>query len=158
MSKIESQIKELKLKLKKIEFLEHILNSAKEYDHKDFKDVKEDVVSLLEVFITNAISRIESGETRKAAPVNNAVFNDSEQPVKVEQTPAQKESVESKDINAIASFAFDNRELSGKTVSVANDQNMEVKGEVVGLEYPHVLVKTTAGPIIKVPLEKVSPL
>jgi hypothetical protein len=52
-------------------------------------------------------------------------------------------------------FAMDNRHLGNKKVRVFNDQNMDITGTVVGLDAPHVLVKTTAGPTIEVPLERV---
>lgn len=56
------------------------------------------------------------------------------------------------------SFAMDNRHLGGKRVQVINDKNVDVRGVVVGLDAPLVIVKTDTGPTIEVPLEKIVPL
>lgn len=151
MSRIQTQINELKTKLKKVEFLTHILSSAKEYNHDDFRDVKDDIVLLLEKFVEGAITEIEGGQP--AAPSKRETPPPAFTP---ENTEAAKTSIERADINAIASFAMDNRHLSNKDVSVINDRNLSIKGKVVGLEYPNVLVKTTTGPTIKVPLAQIN--
>lgn len=53
-------------------------------------------------------------------------------------------------------FAMDNRHLGGKRVQVMNDKNIDLRGEVVGLDAPMVLVKTDEGPTIEVPLERIA--
>ena len=172
MSKIDDQIKELQLKKKKIEFLNHILKSAKDYKHKDFDDIKESVIEDLEKFVTNAIVGIENGsgvnwdglmdqndlailktmvnkvKNRPAPTPKNQPYNNS--------SPEKKKPVA--DPNDKLSFALNNRHLANKRVTVANDQNMQVQGEVVGLDAPNVVVRTDAGPTINVPIDKVSPI
>ena len=177
MSKINDQIKELQNKLKRVEFLNHILDSAKNYQNKDFADVKDDVVLLLEEFVTQTISAIENStgvtkeeqtqgqlsqeelsvvkglvqkvqdRTNGQAPAQNNPYGPSQ--------PAQPKK-KLLDANDKLSFAMENRHLAGKRVMVANDQNMQVNGEVVGLDAPHVQVRTDTGPVINVPIEKIS--
>ena len=170
MSKIDDQIKSLQLKKKKVEFLTHILISAKDYSHKDFAEVKDAVVETLEAFVTNAISSIEEGGEPQDTP--NPMLGFSESQVKVlqqladralnrkpeppkapdsTQAPPQNEAPADK-----MAFALANRHLAGQMVSVANDKNMIVKGKVVGLDAPNVLVKTETGPTIAVPISNIS--
>lgn len=165
MSKIEEQIqklreqeKRLQRETRKVEFFTHILDSAKEYNHTAFNDVKNDVVSLLENFVKKTIEAIEAGTevtiTVGPAPI---VTPPSVQETQVQPTPAKAKQVEdATGAHDKLSFALDNRHLAGKKVSVMNDKNIDIRGSVVGLDAPFVLVKTDTGPTIKVPLEKVS--
>lgn len=181
MSKINDQIKELQNKLKRVEFLNHILDSAKHYNNDQFKDVKDEVVALLEDFVTQTIATIEnsagSAQEEQAngqltqnelsvvknmvqrvqdrsngqAPVNDPYgANQQNQPVKPKKPML--------DANDKLSFAMSNRHLAGKRVNVANDKGMTVNGEVVGLDAPHVVVRTDTGPTINVPIENISVL
>lgn len=183
VSKINEQIKELQTKLKKIEFLNHILDSAKKYENKDFKDVKEDVISLLEEFVTVSIENIENGPSLKAVKLEGTFTEEDlnilrsmvgrvktkSQPTTVDkQTPnkvndpygsGQPPKASKKDLvdnNDKLTFALDNRHLANKRVTVANDTGMQVHGEVVGLDAPNVVVKTDTGPTIQVPIGNVS--
>lgn len=166
MSKIDEQILKLKeaekhlaLEKKKIEFLNHILNSAKEYEHTDFQEVKTQVIDLLEEFTTKAIEAIENSEKlifgtgqEKSVPSSTSV----EVPKK-EQPSAKDEKKEAPQLSPQEklNFSLNHRHLANKRVSVANDQNVEIKGIVVGLDAPYVVVETTTGPVIKVPVDKV---
>jgi len=165
MSKIAEQIAQLKKKEKQVELLNHILESTKKYDHKDFKEVKDEVVALLEKFVTKTIEAIESGvnPTTSEVPVLNIapqVPKAAEQPNAQTAAPSKPQSNSQKPTemspNEKLNFAMDNRHLAGKKVSVMNDKNIDIKGSVVGLDAPYVLVKTDTGPTIKVPLERVS--
>lgn len=173
MSKIDEQIQQLFLKKKKIDFLNHILDSAKKYDHKDYKEVKDDVISILDGFIQSSIESIESDKEIAKSSIESQVSEEDYQILKTmidkvkskkskpKDSPYEK-SKEVKDNKQYTqpqdklSFAMDNRHLANKEVSVANDQNMIIKGKVVGLDAPHVVVKTEAGPTINVPLDKIS--
>lgn len=168
MSKIAEQIAQLKKKEKQVELLNHILESTKKYDHKDFKDVKDEVVLLLEKFVSKTIEAIESGidpinatiptiniasQTPKAPEQPNvAVPQQLQTPTQPRDPSKPTELSPAEKLN----FAMDNRHLAGKKVSVMNDKNIDINGSVVGLDAPFVLVKTDTGPTIKVPLEKVS--
>lgn len=173
MSKIAEQrqkLRELEIQLalqeRKIEFLNHILASAQKYNHKDFNDVKDEVVKMLAAFVKRATEVIEGGNAeplltpvppvQKDLTVSGGTFGPENggpsQPVKP-RLPTKETDVPP---NVKLSFAMDNRHLSGKTVTVANDKNMVIKGKVVGLDAPYVLVATETGPTIKVPLEHVS--
>lgn len=170
MSKIAEQIRKLKEQEKrleretrKVEFLTHILDSAKDYEHAAFQDVKADVVSMLDQFVKKSIEAIEAGTV-----INITVGGATEpQPVaaKVETTPGAPETPKEQpkatpqpyeNPQAKLSFALEHRHLSGKAVSVINDMNLDVTGTVVGLDAPFVLVKTKTGPVIKVPVEKIN--
>lgn len=165
MSKIEDQIRKLrdeearlKRQIRKVEFLNHILASAKEYEHQDFVDVKQDVVQLLSDFVTKTVGAIEAGSevtvsvgaptiliapTQPQVPVQPQVAKQVQSPT-IELSPAQK-----------LDFAMQHRELGGKRVAVENDKNLDIKGEVVGLDAPFVVVAVKGGPTIKVPREKI---
>lgn len=165
MSKIDEQIKALQLKKKKIEFLNHILSSAKDYNHEDFKDVKDEVVSSLESFIVRTINSIESdSEIQLEASISKEDLDiiktvaDKVKSKNKEVIKSTKSSVSNPvvDNNIKLKFAMDNRVLANKKVTIANDQNLTITGTVVGLDAPDVIVRTDSGPIVKVPLEKVS--
>lgn len=159
MSKIDDHIKKLrelenKLKLEKlkIEFLRHILESAKNYNHAAFAEVKNDVVLLLDKFVNTSIEQIETGGSENPQPTKEAAT--SVKPF--EQEVPKKNAEDLVGPNDKLAFALEHRHLAGKGVSVENDKNMSVRGKVVGLDAPFVLVQTETGPIIKVPVNKVS--
>lgn len=169
MSKIEEQIKKLreeeerlKRETRKVEFFNHILTSAKEYEHQDFKDVKSDVVALLETFVKKTIEAIEAGSEvtiTVGAPVINIVQTTPQAPAQPHvaapaqlKPPAQIEASPSEKMN----FAMEHRHLGGKQVQVENDKNLTIRGKVVGLDAPFVIVQVDGGPAIKVPRDKVA--
>lgn len=162
LEKLRERERHLQREGRKIEFLRHIGQSASEYNHKTFADVKDDVNVLLANFIEKAISSIETEQpliiSVGQAPAAQPVAAQTQQ-----QTPAQQHQQHIKSMveqelspSEKLSFAMDNRHLAGKRVMVENDKNIEIRGEVVGLDAPFVHVKTDTGPIIKVPLAKVS--
>ena len=166
MSKIAEQIQLLRDKEKslqretlKIEFLNHILSSASNYDHVEFNDVKQEVVVLLGDFVAKVTKSIEDGtkfnlvaeqEVTKIESVVTPPAAATTAPVTVKK-PVDEVSPHEK-----LSFALENRHLAGRKVSVSNDKNMTISGNVVGLDAPFVIVKTETGPVIKVPLALVS--
>jgi hypothetical protein len=175
MSAIDDKLKQLKeqeLQLqrekRKVELLNLILSSTKDLPQEiGFPDVKDEVVTLLGEFVKNATWAIETGsvlcyeadnrvpiiETTHRAP---QIVSPVEQPVKPTPTPIAKTGAPELSPNEKLNFALDNRHLGGKKVTVANDKNLVINGTVVGLDAPHVLVKTDTGPTIKVPLDNVS--
>lgn len=163
IQKLREQEKRLERETRKVEFLTHILQSASTYEHASFKDVKQDVVSLLENFVKKTIEAIEAG-TEVTITVGPPTINIIPT---TPQTPAQpqvgaaaqlqpKKTEDRVSVAEKASFALDNRHLGGKMVSVENDKNMTIRGKVVGLDAPFVIIQTDTGPTIRVPLEKVS--
>ena len=175
MSKINDQIKELQTKLKRIEFLNHILDSAKKYENENFKNVKKDVICSLEEFVVSTIAGIESGSSSITkvtvdSQLSQEELNVVKSMVQRVQTKNQKTTMPIQgvndpygppkkplvDNNDKLTFAMDNRHLANKRVSVANDKGLTVAGEVVGLDAPNVVVKTDTGPTIQVPLGNVS--
>lgn len=172
MSKIEEQIqklreqeKRLQRETRKVEFFSHILESAKQYEHVAFEDVKDDVVSLLQNFVKKTIEAIEAGTevTITVGPATAATAPSVPQAPAQPQFATPEQSQPKKPAgpqemspNEKLNFALDHRHLGGKKVSVANDKNIEIKGHVVGLDAPFVIIKTDTGPTIKVPVEHVS--
>lgn len=158
IKKLREQEKQLELEKRKVEFLNHILQSAKDYNHKAFVDVKNDVILMLIEFTEKAIQAIETGTTPViAVPKDAAVF----QPETPATAPAQAQAKPKPTEGEMGpgeklNFALDNRHLGGKKVTVANDKNLTVTGTVVGLDAPFVIVKTDTGPTIRVPLPQVS--
>lgn len=162
MSAIEQRLKQLKdqeNKLRqdqsKIDFLNHILQSAKEYDHKDYAEVKEDVVKMLAEMVRAGIVSIENGTT--------LTFNTS-QNQEVPPPPADSQAATATQNNAAKpqlkenelgpndklSFALQHRELGGKQVQVLNKTGGDpYQGTVVGLDAPYVHVAIKDGPTIK---------
>lgn len=178
MSTIDDQIKTLQLKKKKIAFLKHILSSTKSYRDKelDAKASKE-VIAALSKFVDDQIVIIETGNDIEPVDSNDpSRFSDAQteilrkiatrallktpgepKPVKQNNTPPSPQNrPDAAETPDKLSFALDNRHLAGKRVTVANDQNMRVLGEVVGLDAPNVIVKTDTGPTIQVPLSNIS--
>lgn len=160
IQKLKEQEKRLERETRKVEFLTHILDSAKEYEHAAFQDVKTDVVGMLDQFVKKSIEAIEAGTvinitvggTSEAPPIVVAKVESAPTPPPAAKTPPQPfENPQAK-----LSFALEHRHLSGKAVSVINEMNLEVTGTVVGLDAPFVLVKTKSGPVIKVPVEKIN--
>ena len=158
MSNIDKQIAELQRKKKKIEFLKHILNSVIDYTAKDFEEVQPEVQDIMSEFINSKIEEIENGPKpqKKATPVqptqNDPMAGPGQKPAQPQAQPIPGN--EKPSVQQMASFALENRHLSGKTVTAVNAEGGEVKGEVVGLDYPHVLIRTDEGPVIKAPRER----
>jgi hypothetical protein len=181
MSNIDQQIKALQLKKKKIDYISYIADLIKQ-DTKciDFKDVQKEVIEKIEPFLLQLMESIE----KDTAVVNAEVIpfsKEEEQILKtiaaraIQKAPATtpssgynqeipppvppKRSESSQLANADKmNFAINNRHLANKRVQVMNDQNAQIFGTVVGLDAPHVLVKTETGPTIQVPIQKIVPV
>lgn len=182
MSKIQEQIKALQEKQKKIDYVSYVADLIKN-DTKcvDYKDVQEEIVGKIEPFLLQLIESIEKDAEPQSSQsagtfteeqatalktladrvlqkpvipqVNNQAFSsDTPPPVKPAQ-PANQLSHNDK-----MNFALNNRHLAQKRVQVLNDQNAPIYGTVVGLDAPHVVVKTETGPTINVPVEKIVPV
>lgn len=164
LKKLHDLQKKLELDKLKIEFLNHILESARKYNDKDFKHVKEAVVEMLSTFVLHAVETIDRGEpfTIQAqapkAPEANTPFATEETKTTPVAPPQPKRLTTPGEASPSEkmSFAMAHRELANKMVSVANDKNMLVKGKVVGLDAPFVVVAVDGGPTIKVPRGNVS--
>lgn len=176
MSNIDAQIKALLLKKKKIDYVSYIADLIKN-DTKcvDFEDVQKEIVSRIEPFLLELMTAIENDVEVSVAPKidperQKALLELADKVLAAKKNPKsqnepsrnepfaptpktpQKPIVSNQDK---MSFALDNRHLGGKRVQVENDTNSDVKGTVVGLDAPYVVVKTDQGPTINVPLEKV---
>ncbi len=182
---IEAKIQELMLKKKKIDYLKYVEDLIRN-DTKciDYKSVKDDVVSTITPHIMKLIQSIENDTEVKYA--DNQEFSPEQfkalvfladrvnapkptpSAVQVNETPApsayqpeQPIAAPKKDLlshNDKMNFAMNNRHLADKRVQVLNDANTPIYGKVVGLDAPHIIVKTEAGPTINVPVEKVNPV
>ena len=157
---VKDQENKLRLDQCKVDFLNHILQSAKEYDHKDFAEVKEEVVKMLDGMVKAGIVSIENGTT---VSFNVPLATDpGPPPTNTQDTKTDRvDTVKSKAAPGLSpheqlNFALDNRHLSGKTVKVYGLNNEELgTGKVVGLDAPFVIVKTETGPTAKIPLDKI---
>jgi hypothetical protein len=176
MSKIDQQIKDLQLKKKKIDYVSYVADLIKN-DTKciDFKEVQKEIVGKIEPFLIDLITAIENDDqvvqkpgavpvlsevqTKVLAQVADKLLTKSSEPVQ-NTTPAKREERKKPEVDNVShhdkmNFAMNNRHLANKRVQVINDKNVELFGQVVGLDAPFVLVKTDTGPTIKVELEKV---
>lgn len=183
MSSIDAQIKALQMKKKKIDYISYIADLVKN-DTKciDFKEVQSEVVSKIEPFLIELMTAIETDSEVK--PKDSKSLDEKEidvlkavaqkimtkpptvpdvQPLAKPNGAYNQESASTKpppeaNPHDKMNFAMNNRHLANRKVQVLNDQNTTIIGNVVGLDAPHVLVKTETGPTIKVPLEKVVPI
>lgn len=176
MSNIDAQIKALLLKKKKIDYVSYIADLIKN-DTKcvDFEDVQKEIVSRIEPFLLELMSAIEN-DTEVTADAgidqerSKALLELADKVLAAKKNPkSQNETSKNEPFTKTnkeptkpvtsnqdkMSFALDNRHLGGKRVQVENDTNSDVKGTVVGLDAPFVVVKTDQGPTINVPLEKI---
>jgi uncharacterized membrane protein len=172
MSKIETLIKELEFKKKKIEFINTILESVKEYE--DVEDeVKADILVIMEEFVAKVVDSIENDagvESDKKSEFSKEEVDAlravaqrlKNKPVQetASQPPAPKKPQRTPvDNNDKLAFAMENRRLADKKVKVINTENdVSFIGTVVGLDAPFVVVQPKDGPAVKVPLEDVVPL
>lgn len=178
MSNIDTQIAALLLKKKKIDYISYIADLVKN-DTKclDFKDIQEEIVSKIEPFLLDLMTSIETGSDVKPKITEQTISGISQQDMdtlklvidaanKKIKNPSETRSKvlpqkmpvnDTMSPNDKMNFAMSNRHLANKRVKVMNDQNVDIYGLVVGLDAPHVIVKTETGPTIQVPLEKVVP-
>jgi hypothetical protein len=182
MSNIDAQIKALLLKKKKIDYVSYVADLIKNDTHCiDFKEVQDEVVSKIEPFLLGLMDAIENDTLNKTA-VNqenqlspeqlSALKLVADKVLSKPSTPQQSQTNTqnfSQDTQSVApqkpignvqdkmQFAMNNRHLANVRVQVLNDQNAQIFGTVVGLDAPHVVVKTETGPTILVPIEKVVP-
>lgn len=172
MSKIDKLIQELQLKKKKIDYLKYIKEMLTG-DQKciDYVEVQEEVLSKLTPLIDKLAEAIEEGVESTSTVISKEEMDSIKlllQKVKQKEsnpvqprpesgggTPPVKPKKDVLSQNDKINFAMDNRHLGNKKVRVLNDKNMNIVGTVVGLDAPHIIVKTEAGPTIEVPLEKV---
>lgn len=176
MSKIDDQIKELLRKKKKTELYGHILNSLSEFSDPEFEEVKSDVLLEVTAFVDAQVDMIENskkfqetGDTHPddenftleeikilkqtvkklltpKAPANDGTYQSSE------QAPTQKKQAPPEQRQDKISFALSHRHLANKRVR-CNTSNGEVLGTVVGLDAPHIIVRTDTGHTAPMPLE-----
>lgn len=179
MSNIDTQIKQLLLKKKKIDYISYIADLVKN-DTKcvDFKDVQKEIVSKIEPFLLELMSAIETDSEVKPKTNENDLSPTEVQVLKAAAAKAiakaaQPDQPKNEQVSAEAketkkqqaqmstsdkmNFAMNNRHLADKRVQVINDKNVEIFGKVVGLDAPFVVIRTDTGPVIQVPLEKVVP-
>ena len=165
MSKVLEKIKQLKIQQKKIDFLLHILDSAVEYDHDDYKEVKDDVVDILSEFIHKTINNIEGEVDEEAVNDDNKLSPDEIKSLKLianrlknfdkevakpitqtqkfeKQTPQEYEQTFKQEMSKQDKIAFSlsNRHLANKEVTV-NLNGEQFDGTVVGLDAPYIKVK-----------------
>lgn len=182
MSKIDTLIKELQEKKKKIDYLDYIIDLVSN-DQKciDFIEVQEEVISKLTPLLSDLKKQIEDGildpsessnqlssdELNTLKVLANKVKSKMSQPETSNKSKNSPYSSESEDDvrpdsgkSSIMSnqdklnFAINNRHLANKKVNV-RDGTKNIEGVVVGLDAPDVIVRTEAGPCIKVPVNRI---
>ena len=154
IKQVQDEQKRLERERLKIEYLAHILESVESYDRKEFKEVQPEVSTIMRQLIEGAIQAIENPKSAGPTPAlpRDVVPDKAPQPTPVQSNRPAPELSPSEKMN----FALTNRDLGGKKVTVLGvGTNPNQTGEVVGLDAPHVVVRTDTGPIIKVPIEKV---
>ncbi len=178
MSNIDDQIKFLQRQKKKIQFLKFIKNKAESHSDVD-KDIRKEVSEMVGSFIDIKIKEIESGQ--EVGILSSNTFSDQDvqilrqlidkvskksstpiskpTPVKpVETPPKQKLSKPLKkkvDQETVLQFRDSYLYLSDKHVTVENPNSGEqFEGKVVGLQYPHVILRTDSGDL-KIPPEDI---
>lgn len=155
MSKIDDLIKDLEFKKKKIEFLNIILESSKEYEFVE-DDVKTDIIKELEHFITTTANKIENNASSNVS--KSVKEPDAPQSKQTEEEPKNQPKTEDQreySVSEKVSFSLQHRDLNSRRVQVMNDENVDIFGKVVGLDAPNVVVETETGPVIKVPINKI---
>lgn len=173
MSKIDSLIKDLLIKKKKIDYISYIADLLKG-DKKcvDYLDVKDEVLSQIEPILLKLMNAIENDLPVSLDDSKKEDFSNEEkdilkmvvskakektltpqpkEPIRKEESP-KKPLVSNQDK---LSFGLNNRHLANSKVQVINDQNINITGLVVGIDAPFIIVKTDQGPTISVPLDKV---
>lgn len=168
MSKIDTELKDLLLRKQKIDYIRYVIDLLKG-DTKciDFKEVQKDVLARVEPFLNELVASIEDNlATSKNETSQNNTFTEDETGIlKVLAQKAKPKVEDVKSVNKTFSetpvsnqekinFGLNNRHLANAKV-VVNDPKNPLTGLVVGLDAPFVIIKTDAGPTIKVPVEKV---
>lgn len=179
MSKLDNQIKELQARKSKVECLvtvkKQVFEAVKEY-----KAIGTEVRELVDSFIDAQVDIIENGETPsllsdnefskgelevlhqlilRATPkvakgmIDNSLKNpESFTPIeKDNSTPVKPTAAVPDKIQ----FALANKHLDNKQVKV-DVNGVQVIGVVVGLDAPHVIVKTATGQTVQVTLDKIT--
>jgi hypothetical protein len=177
MSKIDQLIQDLQLKKKKIDYIEYIKDLLKG-DQKciDFVEIQEEVLAKVIPLLESISKEIEDGITPKIESQNNTQLSqDDVNTLKLVIEKAKGKMIESNTPSSPSpydkksqdlkksvlsnsdklNFAMNNRHLANKRVVVINKQGKEVSGEVVGLDAPYVVVRTSQGPVIQAELENV---
>lgn len=158
LKKLKEREQHIEREKRKVEFLKHILESARTYEDADFKEVRDDVVSLLSAFVESAsndiVNAIVSGPVQpKVEPKTNTTTAPA---AFAQETPKAPVKTPKPSVAEVMNFALANRHLGGKTVEVMNESGEVFRGDVVGLDCPHVLVKAKDGSgVIKALLDNV---
>lgn len=182
MNKLDKQIKELQLKKKKIELYNTIKsfvmkNKDKEKTTKEINDVKTEIQKEVSKFIDSQISNIENNTDIKVVDNKiNSIFCDSEikilknvakrifnkeKPVITKETNSPvtpnytKPQTGVSDVQDKFKFAMANRHLDSKKVIVTTVTG-PMPGIVVGLDAPHIIVKTQSGATIKAAINNIT--
>lgn len=173
---IEAKIQELQFKKLKIDCITYIIKELTDTLKfpEEYLEIRDSVVSQISPFLVNIQKSIEQDfelnpteekardfteEQYKSLVYLADRMNAPKVPEKVEPKPPEKNvQPQANDMSHgdKMNFAMNNRHLSGKRVQVLNDANTQVFGSVVGLDAPHVIVKTEAGPTINVPIHKIN--
>jgi hypothetical protein len=178
VSKIQDQINQLLTKKKKIDYIASVIETIQNptFGGSEFSEIKEELdglailklkelsdsiendidpmapkglglseekIKILDILAEKALKRAEQPQSTPSA--QNNVYSQQPSPKK-DRVLGVAEKME---------FAQQNRHLGGKHVQCIGEQGIAINGKVVGLDAPFVLVETTSGHTIEVPLEKV---
>lgn len=168
-------IQELQLKQKKINYLAYVKDLLENDKHAiDYAEVQVEVLAKLTPEIDRIAKDIEDGtETSNRIQASGPVLTPDQisvlgtladkvkskvsQPVTLGpspiETPSKEKAIMSPNDKMV--FAMANRHLAAKTVTVIRPDGTHMKGKVVGLDAPDIIVKTELGPTVTAPLEKI---
>lgn len=182
MSKIDEQIKELVRKKSKVELYWHIIESLSQYKDEQFQDVKDEVLAEVQAFVDAQIAIIEDGKSKITGNPNEDDVSFTVEEIKVLKQTVKKllepkpqkpvstdgaysSSTETKPTQPVKktadnrqdkiSFALANRHLANKRVKCQTPQG-EVLGNVVGIDAPHIIVKTDTGHTAPIDLDNIT--
>jgi|GEM_PF-3662580 len=160
MSQLQELLTKLQKQKSKIELLniyKQVLNqtSIPESDtDKHLKEVEQDVKNSIILFIEKFIEKLETVES--AAPTTVApIVSKSENKGPIPEPNFSLDLSEKYSLIEKQQFGITHRHLAGKVVYVNDPSGENYSGEVVQLNCPYVIVKTSLG-IKKVTLENIS--
>lgn len=169
MSAIEDKIKLLQRTLATMARLREILSYVEKLPEVEgHEGISSETSTLFKEFVDQQITRLEGGGGLKLQePGSASVFSDDEVKILrslIERVKAQNSQppttqhppkLVQADRQDKIHFSMQNRHLENKRVEVSTKDG-KVKGKVVGLDAPHVIVQTDTGYTVPVELEQVT--
>jgi len=160
MSQLQELLTKLQKQKSKIELLniyKQVLNQTCIPDSdtdKHLKEVEQDVKNSIVLFIEKFIEKLETVESAAPTPIA-PIINKVESKGPIPEPNFALDLSEKYSLIEKQHFGITHRHLAGKVVYVNDPSGENYSGEVVQLNCPYVIVKTSSG-IKKVTLESIS--